>query len=114
MRVMTSSRSPASAAVLALASIPLLLLLRLQLAEVLVQAIEAFFPKLPVVLQPIGSILQRTRCEPAGPPLRLAAAFDQTGALQHLEVLGYRGKAHRERLGEFSDGNLTRNEARQD
>ena len=86
----------------------------MQLAEVVVQAIEALVPKLPIMLQPIGGILERTRGEPARSPLRLAAALDQTGALQHLEVLGDRGKAHRERLGELSDGNLARNETRQD
>src|SRR6267143_5628233 len=111
MRVMTSSRSPASAAVLVLASMSLLL--RFQLAEVIVQAIEAFFPEMPVVFQPIGGILERTRSERAGSPLRLAAAFDETGAFQHLQVLGYCGKAHLERLGELGDGNLASSEARQ-
>src|ERR1700737_5117354 len=103
MRVMTSSRSPASAAVLVLASMSVLL--RFQLAEVIVQAIEAFFPEMPVVFQPIGGILERTRSERTGSPLRLAAAFDQAGALQHLEVLGDRRKAHRERLPELGWGN---------
>ena len=36
----------------------------MQLAEVLVQAIEAFFPEMPVVLQPVGGVLERTRIEP--------------------------------------------------
>src|ERR1700730_2410838 len=103
MRVMTSSRSPASAAVLVLA--PKSVLLRFQLAEVIVQAIEAFFPEMPVVFQPIGGVLERTSFERAGSPLRLAAAVDQAGALQHLEVLGDRGKAHRERLRHLGGGN---------
>src|SRR2546422_8185622 len=35
----------------------------------------------------------------AGPALRVAAARNQAGALQHLKMLGDRGLAHRERLG---------------
>src|ERR1700730_8212636 len=112
MRVMTSSRSPASAAVLVLASMSVLL--SVQLAEVMVQAIEAFFPEMPVVFQPIGGVLEGTRIARTGSPLRLAAAFDEAGALRHLEVLGDRGKAHRERLGQLGDGNLAADQARQD
>src|SRR5258708_2292194 len=112
MRVMTSSRSRSCASMLVLASMSLLL--PLQFAQVIVQAIEALFPETPVVLQPVGGILERTGFEPARPPLRLATARNKTGALEHFEVLGDRGKAHRERLGQLGDGNLARDKARQD
>jgi len=66
------------------------------------------------MLEPVGGILQRTSLEPAGPPLRLAASRNKTGVLEHLEMLGDRGKAHFEGLGQLGDGSLARNEARQD
>src|SRR5438045_9684779 len=97
-RVTTSSRSVGFDAALPAAAMSLLLLL--QFAQMIFQPIEALFPEPAVVLQPVGGILERVRGEPAGPPLRLATARDEPGALQHLEVLGDRRKAHRERLGE--------------
>src|SRR5271170_3690985 len=99
MRVITSSRSVdpgASAAMLVLASI--CVLLRLQFVEILIQPIEALFPMPAVMFEPLGGILERTRIEPAGPPLRLAPARDQAGALQHLQVLGDPRKRHVKRL----------------
>src|SRR3546814_19995138 len=67
--------------------------LHLQLVEVALQAVEALLPELPIALQPAGGVLQRGRVEPAGAPLGLAAARDQPGALQHLEMLGDGGQA---------------------
>src|SRR6266496_2980680 len=95
-RSMTSVRSAVVAAGLVLAAMspPF----PLQLAQVVVQASEALLPETPIVLQPVRGVLEGTRLEPAGPPLRLATARDQTGVLQHLQVLGDRGKAHREGL----------------
>src|SRR6202790_1004115 len=101
MRSISSTRSADSVAALLLASIFLLLLL--QLAQVIVQAIEALLPETAIVLQPISGVLERTRLEPAGPPLRLATARDQTRALQHFEMLGDGGKAHLEGLGQIGD-----------
>src|SRR6266850_7160196 len=79
------------------------LVLALQFLEVGVQPVEALLPVAPVVLDPFGHVLERSRLEPAGPPLRLAAPLDEAGALQHLEMLGDGGKADVERLGEFED-----------
>src|SRR2546430_12691244 len=78
-RAMTSSRS---AAVLALPPAAMSPPFRLQLAQIVLQAIEALVPETAIVLQPVGGLLERSRLEPARPPLRLAAARDQTGALQ--------------------------------
>src|ERR1700686_10325 len=78
VRSISSTRSADSVAALLLASI--FLLLFLQLAQVIVQAIQPLPQKRRIVLQPISGVLERTRLEPAGPPLRLATARDQTGA----------------------------------
>src|SRR5213594_3786262 len=88
------------------------LVLALQFLEVALQLVEALLPVAPVVLDPVGDVLERIRLEPAGPPLRLAAALDQARALEHLEVLGHRGQADVEGLGQFHDRGLARGEAR--
>src|SRR5207244_12679122 len=88
--------------------------LPLQLAQVVVHAMEALLPEAPIVLQPVRGVLEGTRLEPAGPPLRLATARDQTGGPQPPEVLGDRGKAHREGLGQLRDRRLARAEASKD
>src|SRR5690348_11548819 len=112
MRVMTRSRPRSPASMLVLGSMSPLLLL--QLAQVILQAIETLFPKTPIVLEPFGGVLQRTGFEATGPPLRFAAARNKTGALEYLEMFGDRGKAHLERLGQLGHGNLARNETRKD
>src|SRR5271169_5158519 len=92
MRVMTSTRPSGCTAALLFAGMFLLLLdfqfAHLQLAQILLQTIEALLPETAIVLQTVGGVLERTCLEPAGPPLRFAATRDQTGTLQHLEVLG--------------------------
>src|SRR3990170_8559442 len=88
-----------------------LLLTLLNLSEVFVQAIETLLPEAAISFQPFIGVLERARAEPAGAPLRLATARDQAGALQHLEVLGDRGQAHLEGLGQLRDGRLTRGQA---
>src|SRR5438093_7896117 len=69
------------------------LVLALQFLEVAAQPVEALLPVAPVVLDPLGDVLERICLEPAGPPLRLAAALDQARALEHLAVLGDGGQA---------------------
>ena len=78
----------------------------LQFAEVVVEAIEAFFPKIPVALCPVGDLLERLRREVARAPLGAAAALDEVRPLEHLEVLGDGGQAHVERCREGGDGGL--------
>src|SRR5438128_464933 len=91
-----------------------LLLLRLQLLQVNVQAVETLLPKAAIFFEPIVDAFQRPRLDPAGPPLRFAPPRDQPGALQHLEMLGDGGAAHLEGLGEFADRRLTQGESRED
>src|SRR5207249_7688434 len=111
-RVMTSSRSSVWVAALVLASTCLPLLF--QLVQIILQAVKALLPEAAVVLQPVGGVFERPCPEPAGPPLCLATARDQTGALEHLEVLRDGGKAHLERAGQLRDRSLARGEARKD
>ena len=79
-----------------------------------VEALEARLTELAVVLQPAGGVGSGWRLEPAGAALGVAAARDQAGVLQHLEVLGDRGLAHLERLGELLDRGLAQREPRED
>src|SRR5258706_4529930 len=87
-RVMTISRSVGvvtvnAALVLALLT-DMLLLLLLQLAQIVVQTIEALLPEMAVVLHPVGDVFERTCLQPARPPLGLAPAGDQGRVLQNL------------------------------
>src|SRR6185437_4095630 len=111
-RVRTSSRSAVcwSESVLAATS----LLLALQLFQVVLQPVEALFPEDAIVFQPIGGIFQRACFEPARSPLRLAAARDQAGMFEDLEVFRDGGEAHVERFGEFGDRGFTGGEPCQD
>src|SRR5437868_9763578 len=91
---MTSTRSAASVAALAALLAPMLFLLGLQLAQIIVEAIEALLPESAIAVDPIRDFFEADRLEPARPPLRVAAARDQAGALQHLQVLGHGGGGH--------------------
>src|SRR5213596_235865 len=85
--------------------------------ELLEQGIEALVVALPqpaVTFQPLGSLPQPLGLEAARPPLCVAAARNQAGALQHLQVLGDRRLAHRERLGQLRHRRLTRRQAGED
>src|SRR2546429_7378775 len=74
-------------------------LLVLQLTQVIAQLTHTLFPDLAIALHPIGYVLQRSRLQPAGPPLRLPALGDQAGPAQDLEVLGDGRQLEPERLG---------------
>jgi len=63
-----------------------------------VEPLEVALPVPPVTFQPSGGFRERLGLEPSRPSLRLAAARNQSRALQHLEVLGDRGLGHLERL----------------
>src|SRR3989442_10127692 len=85
--------------------------------ELLEQGIEALVVALPqpaVTFQPLGSLPQPLGLEAARPPLCVAAARNQAGALQYLQVLGNRRLAHRERLGPLRHRRLTRRPAGED
>src|SRR5262245_14908137 len=88
--------------------------LGLQLAQVIVQAIETFLPEAAIGLEPRIDALEGVGLDAAGPPLRLAAARDEARTLQHLEMLGDGRKAHLERLRHLGHGRLAQHEPRQD
>src|SRR5262249_1381517 len=115
-RGVTISRSDGVGSVVAprLGVVAMILLLLLQVVEVLVQPCEALVPEATIVLGPLGHILERSRLEPSGAALRVAALADQAGALEHAEVLGDGGAAHRERLGELLDRGRALGEASED
>src|SRR5262249_37774912 len=79
---------PAVCSSLCLAIAATLLLRRLQLLQIEIEAIEALVPEAAIAFEPAVDVLERSRFDPARPPLRFAAAHDQAGALQHLEMLG--------------------------
>src|SRR3989442_803250 len=89
------------------------LVLALQFLEVAVKLVEALLPVTPVVLDPVGDVLERIGLQPARPPLRFAPALDQARAFEDLEVLGHGRKADLEGLGQFQDRGFTRGEARE-
>src|SRR3989442_14697737 len=70
----------------------------LELIEQRVEALVVPFPQPAVAFQPPGRLAEPLGLEAARPPLRVTAARNQAGALQHLQVLGDRRLAHRERL----------------
>src|SRR5262245_61567 len=112
-RVSTTSRPAVERASSLLAFTGTILLLLGELTQVRVEAVEALLPEAPVEGRPVGDVLEGRRLQPARTPLRLAAAGDQSGALEHLQVLRDRRHAHVERLGELGDGRLARREPRE-
>src|ERR1700722_4113112 len=84
-----------------------------QFADIVVQPVQALLPEAAIVLHPPGDILQGTGPQPARPPLRLAAASDETRTLQHLQMLGHCRHAHLKRSRQFGDGRLTQSQRRQ-
>src|SRR6185312_7971222 len=95
------------------ATVLLLWLLCLQRLEVIVEAVEPLLPEPPIVVEPLVDALEGSRFEPAGPPLRRAAAGDQPGIFQHFQMLRDRGSADFERSGELADGGLAKGETRE-
>src|SRR5262245_25694439 len=64
------------------------LLLFLQLAQVVFESVETLFPEAAVLIEPVVHVLEARGLQAAGAPLRVAAAGDEPGALEHLEMLG--------------------------
>src|SRR5579883_1863428 len=87
---------------------------RLNIFEIAVEPVEAAFPEPPVCVEPIGRLFQRRGFEPAGPPLRFAAAADQAGLFEHFQMLRHGWQAHRERGGEVEDRRFAGRKTSQD
>src|ERR1700729_1000972 len=62
--------------------------LGLQRLQINVEAVEALVEKAGIAVEPVVDVLERLRLHPAGPPLGLAWARDQAGALPHLQMPG--------------------------
>jgi hypothetical protein len=82
-------------------------LLSFDALDLLVEPLEPVAPDLAVPLDPIGRLFQWRHLETAGSPLCLAAASDQPGPLEHLEVLGNRLETDRERPRQLIDRGFT-------
>src|SRR5438552_6141069 len=89
------------------------LLLRFELLQVGLEAIETLFPDRAVALGPRGHFLERSRLEPAGPPLGLASTHDQARPFEHPQMLRDRGQTDLERSGQLGDRALPRDESRE-
>src|SRR5580704_14700107 len=107
-RLKTSSRSAVFASALVFAfPAAMFLLLFFKFLKIVVQAIEALVKKPVVVRHPVGDTLERSSLEPARPPLCFSRACNQSGALQHFQVLGHGGKTDGKRRGQLGDRDLS-------
>src|SRR5205085_5707106 len=93
-RVSTSSSSPRVVTFNSRSAAAMFPLLPFHLLEISVELVVAFLPERPVGLRPVGHVLDGLRPQARRPTLRLPAAGDEAGPLQHLEVLRDRGLAH--------------------
>src|SRR5439155_19493960 len=66
----------------------------------------------PGRLQLIARSGQACRVDPVDPAGAGCAVGDQPGVLEHLQVLGYRGSADRQRFGKLTDGPRSLGQAR--
>jgi hypothetical protein len=82
--------------------------------QVLAEAVERALPEAAVPGQPVGGLAERVALQPRRAQLRRAAARDEAGALQDLQVLGDRLQGDREGLGQLVDRRLALGEALQD
>src|ERR1700674_1624281 len=67
-------------------SVGMLFPLFLNVTQIVIQTIKALGPEPLIERHPIGDVLEGRCSDPAGPPLRLAPACDQTSVFQHFEV----------------------------
>lgn len=73
----------------------------LELFEQRIEALIVLFEDFPVVFDPVHGLIQSFGFQSAGTPLRIAANRNESGALEHFQVLGDGGLAHLEGLGEL-------------
>ena len=86
----------------------------LELFEQHIEALVVLFEELAITFDPIDRLVQSPRFEFAWTPLRIDVRRDETGTLEHLEMLGYGRLAHLERLGELGHRGLAPRQPRQD
>src|SRR5579859_3183037 len=78
-------------------------LLLFELMQIGVKAVKTLLPELAIVLHPFMHFLESGGLQAARTPLRFASVGDQSGTLQHFQVLGNGGHAHIEWFGQFGD-----------
>src|SRR4051794_4229733 len=78
----------------------------LSATEASLHSLESALPEAPVAVDPLGGFPEGIAVDAGGPELCRAAARDQAGALEDLEVLGDGLHADRERLGELAHRRL--------
>src|SRR5688572_9559180 len=83
----------------------------LEAGEGRVQAVEGALPEALVALHVLGRLLEGRSLEVAVAGGADPAAGDQSGALQHLQVLGDRRLAHREGLRQLGNARVAALEA---
>jgi hypothetical protein len=81
---------------------------------VCVESVHALLPGPLARLHPLDGVVERLRPQAAWAGLSVAAALDQPGALEHLQVTRDRGQADRERLGQLVDRRLAVREPGED
>src|SRR5258708_11899619 len=86
--------------------VAMLFLLFLYITQIVIQTVKALRPEPPVVCHPVGDVLEGTGSDPAGTPLRLAPACNQTSVFQHLEVPGDGRHAHPKGRSQLRDRGL--------
>src|SRR5215813_12894103 len=109
-----SRSSRRSSAIPAAGMAPLLSALRVQLLQVDVEAVEARVPERSIVFRPRCDLFERRGFQLAGTRLRFATAPDQTGSLQHREVLAHCRAAHLEGSIQLLHVRLSAGESLQD
>jgi len=82
--------------------------------KVIVESVQVLLPEAAVSPNPFGDFPKWGRLKAAGTPLGIAAASNQTGTFEDLEVLGNRGCADRKGLSEFFDRGFSHGQTRQD
>src|SRR5262245_34205298 len=108
MRISTSDGVVTTKLSLFAARFPIMLRLPLlQLLQVQIEPIQPALPDVAILFGPAGHVLQRSRVDPAMPPLRIAAPRDETRAFQDTQVLRNGGHAHLEGLSQFRHRALT-------
>jgi len=82
--------------------------------DVFHEAVEAGFPELTIVLEPVVCIAHRVGAQPADAPARVDFALDQPRIGQYSQVLRDGGPGNVERAGEFTDGRRALGQPRED
>ncbi|MEA2542036.1 MAG: hypothetical protein QOH35_3402 [Acidobacteriaceae bacterium] len=78
-----------------------------QLFQEIIQTLEAFFPYLPVALEPLICLGEGASFQTTWPALSVPSTRNQTCPLKNTEVLGNSRLANREGLHELGNGGLT-------